>query len=75
MYICIFVLNTPQSYHSVDRYKGNEVRKYLYFVYDFKIKNPGTKFLNRKKGFNSNIFWNHEVKIKSKKRQKIFLTE
>ena len=31
--ICIFVLNTPQSYHSVDRYKGNEVRKYLYFVY------------------------------------------
>ena len=31
---CIFILNVPWSYHSVDKYKGSEERKYLYFVYD-----------------------------------------
>ena len=72
---CIFILNVPWSYHSVDKYKGSKERKYLYFVYDFKIKNSGAKTSNRKKGFNKNKFWNDFVKVKSKKRRKIFLTE
>ena len=72
---CIFILNVPWSYHSVDKYKGSKERKYLYFVYDFKIKNSGAKTSNRKKGFNKNEFWNDSVKVKSKKRQKIFLTQ
>ena len=72
---CIFTFNVPWSYHSVDKYKSIKERKYLYFVYDFKITNTGANTSNRKKGFNKNEFWNDFAKVKSKKRQKICITQ
>jgi hypothetical protein len=44
-------------------------------VYDFPVKKSGSKIKNRIKGFNQNEFWNYKVKVKSKKRKKVFLTE
>ena len=44
-------------------------------VYDFPIKKKGSKVENRKKGFNGNVFWKQKVKIKSRKRKNVFLTE
>ena len=72
---CIFTLNVPWAYHSVSKYNGNKDRKFIYAVYDFKIKLPGTTVKSRKKGFNLNQFWNKKVKVKSLNRKKIFLSE
>ena len=44
-------------------------------VYDFPIVKSGSKYKNRKAGFNQNQFWKNEVIIKSLKRKKTFLTE
>lgn len=72
---CIIILNVPWAYHSVSPYKSNKDRKYFYMVYDFPIIKSGSKYKNRKAGFNQNQFWKHEVAIKSSKRKKTFLTE
>jgi hypothetical protein len=72
---CLIILNVPWAYHSVSNYYGKKDRKYFYMVYDFPIKKTGSKFENRKKGFNANNFWNQEVKVKSLRRKKTFLTE
>ena len=72
---CIFTLNVPWAYHSASMYQGKSDRKFIYAVYDFKIKNSGAKLNNRKKGFNLNDFWKSKVKTKSLKRKKIFLSE
>ena len=73
--ICVFSLNVPWSYHGVHKYYGKKDRKYFYIAYDFKIKNSGAKFKNRKKGFNDNSFWIKPAKVKSQTRRKIFLSE
>ena len=72
---CIFSLNVPWAYHGVNKYNGNKDRKYFYVAYDFKIKNPGSKLKNRKKGFNDNSFWIVPAKVKSQSRRKKFLNE
>ena len=72
---CLFTLNVPWAYHSVSKYNGKKDRKYFYVVYDFPIKKSGSLLKNRKKGYNDNIFWNSQVKIKSGKRKKVFLSE
>ena len=74
---CIIILNVPWAYHSVSMYKSLVDRKYLYMVYDFPItkSKSGSIIKNRKAGFNENQFWNNEVKVKSLKRKKVFLTE
>jgi len=72
---CIFILNVPWSYHSVKEYKSAKDRKYFYIAYDFKILEKGSITKNRKKGYNSNLFWNNKAKIKSKTRRNIFLSE
>ena len=72
---CIIILNVPWAYHSVSKYYGQKDRKYFYMVYDFPIKNSGSKVENRKKGFNQNNFWLNHVGSKSKVRKNIFLTE
>ena len=72
---CIFTLNVPWSYHSVNEYRSFKDRKYFYAVYDFPIKKIGSNLNNRKKGFNSNSFWIDNVTIKSARRKKIFLSE
>ena len=72
---CIFTLNVPWSYHSTTMYRGKLDRKYFYAVYDFKIKNSGAKLKNRVKGFNLNNFWKDQVKTKSLRRKKIFLSK
>jgi len=72
---CIFILNVPWSYHSVREYKSEKSRKYFYIAYDFKILEKGSITKNRKKGFNSNLFWNDRVILKSKTRKNIFLSE
>ena len=72
---CIIILNVPWAYHSVNKYVGKKDRKYFYMVYDFPIKKKGSKVENRKKGFNGNVFWKQKVKIKSRKRKNVFLTE
>lgn len=72
---CIIILNVPWAYHSVSKYYGQKDRKYFYMVYDFPIKNSGSKAENRKKGFNQNNFWLNHVGSKSKIRKNIFLTE
>lgn len=73
--ICIFSLNVPWAYHGVDRYYGKKDRKYFYIAYDFLIRNPGNKLINRKKGFNDNKFWIKPARVKSQIRRKIFLIE
>ncbi len=72
---CIIILNVPWAYHSVSEYKSIKDRKYFYMVYDFPIVKSGSKYKNRKAGFNQNQFWKNEVIIKSLKRKKTFLTE
>lgn len=72
---CIFILNVPWSYHSVREYSGEKDRKYFYIAYDFKILEKGSITKNRKKGYNSNLFWNDRVTLKSKNRRNIFLSE
>ena len=72
---CIIILNVPWAYHSVSPYKSKKDRKYFYMVYDFPILKSGSKYKNRKAGFNQNQFWNEQVKIESSKRKKTFLTE
>ena len=72
---CIIILNVPWAYHSVSEYKSIKDRKYFYMVYDFPIAKSGSKYKNRKAGFNQNQFWKNEVIIKSLKRKKTFLTE
>ena len=72
---CIIILNVPWAYHSVTTYKSKKDRKYFYMVYDFPISNSGSKYKNRKAGFNQNQFWKNEVTIESTKRKRNFLTE
>lgn len=72
---CLITFNVPWAYHSVPMYNSSVDRKYLYMVYDFPIIKPSSVRKNRKAGFNENQFWNNEVKVKSLKRKKIFLTE
>jgi hypothetical protein len=72
---CIFTLNVPWSYHSVNKYNGKKDRKYFYFVYDFPNKNIGSKLKFRKKGNNLNYFWNSNVLTKSEARKKLFFAE
>ncbi len=72
---CLIILNVPWAYHSVSYYYGKRDRKYFYMVYDFPIQKSGSKAENRKKGFNENNFWKQQVKVKSLKRKKVFLTE
>jgi hypothetical protein len=72
---CILTLNLPWAYQSVSRYFGFKDRKFIYAVYDFKTKKPGTYIKNRKNGFNLNDFWKDKVRVKSSSRKKIFLSE
>lgn len=73
--ICVFSLNVPWAYHGVKKYYGKKDRKYLYIAYDFKIKDSGSKFKNRIKGFNDNSFWIKPAIVKSQARRKKFLSE
>lgn len=72
---CIFILNVPWSYHSVSKYMSKKDRKYFYVAYDFKISEKGSITKNRKKGYNTNLFWKNRATLMSKARRKIFLSE
>lgn len=72
---CLFIFNTPWSYHSAKKYIGKKDRKYFYIAYDFPITNSGAIANNRKKGFNMNNFWKKDVKVKSEERKTKFLSE
>ena len=72
---CLFIFNTPWSYHSAKKYIGKKDRKYFYIAYDFPIKNSGAIASNRKKGFNMNKFWKNDVEVKSGDRKIKFLSE
>lgn len=50
-------------------------RKYLNIAYDFAIKKSGSKFKNRKEGFNDNSFWILPARVMSQKRWQNFLNE
>ena len=47
----------------------------IHIDYDFDVKNSGGISKNRKKGSNLNFFWKNEVKVKSKKKKKVFFSE
>ena len=72
---CLITLNTPFSYHSVNKYIGSKERKYFYAVYDFHVSKNNYKLHNRKKGNNDNKFWTNQVKIFSKERRLNFIKE
>ena len=72
---CIITLNTPDSYHSVNKYSGLMERKYLYVVYDFPSSKINYELKSRIKGNNDNLFWKKPVKVFSQTRLKKFLAE
>ena len=73
--LCIFFLNVPWAYHAVSKYAGTKDRKYFYIDYDFNLESSSSTTENRKKGFNSDFFWNIPVSVISGRRKNIFFKE